>query len=209
MRMSRSKSSSRWLKEHFDDDYVKRAQREGYRSRAAYKLLEIQEKDRLIKPGMNIVDLGAAPGGWSQVAARLLKGHGHIVAVDLLLMDGIAGVDFIQGDFETDEIVNQMLEMMKGQKADLVLSDMAPNTSGIKAVDQARMMNLAESALAFAQKVLIPEGAFLIKIFQGEGFDQYLKDLRTIFKKVKTRKPKASRDRSKEVYLLGAGLSLQ
>lgn len=204
--MSRSKSSKRWLKEHFEDDYVKRAQKAGYRSRAAFKLLEIQEKDHLIKPGMNIVDLGAAPGGWSQVAVQLLKGRGKVFALDILPMDGIAGVDFIQGDFESEEVVNEMLDLMGGAQADVVLSDMAPNTSGIKAVDQARMMNLAESAVAFAQQVLKPEGVFLIKIFQGEGFDQYLKDLRTIFKKVKTRKPKASRDRSKEVYLLSQSL---
>lgn len=203
--MSRSKSSKRWLEEHFSDDYVKRAKKEGYRSRAAFKLLEIQEKDRLIKPGMNIVDLGAAPGGWSQVAIQLLKDKGRVFALDILPMDDLVGVEFIQGDFEEEAVANELLSLMGGAKADSVLSDMAPNVSGIKSVDQARMMNLAECALAFAKKVLKSEGCFLVKVFQGEGFDAFLKEMRESFQKVKTRKPKASRDRSKELYLLGSG----
>lgn len=203
--MARSKSSNRWLKEHFSDDYVKRAQKAGYRSRAAFKLLEIQEKDRLIKPGMTVVDLGAAPGGWSQIAKQLLKGQGEIFALDILPMDPIDDVKFIQGDFQEEAIIKQLLDLMGGQKADLVLSDIAPNISGIKSSDQARAMYLAEIALVFAEKVLKPEGVFLVKVFQGEGFQEFLKRMRVTFKKVKTRKPKASRERSKELYLLAYG----
>ncbi len=203
--MPQSKSSSRWLKEHFSDDYVMQAKKAGYRSRAAYKLLEIQEKDHLIKSGMTIVDLGAAPGSWSQVAVALLKNHGHVVALDILSMDDIAGVDFLQGDFGEIEVTEKLRKMLNNKKVDVVLSDIAPNVTGIKTVDQARIMNLAECALEFAKQELKPGGSLLIKVFQGEGFDEYLKLMRVSFQKVKTRKPKASRDRSKEQYLLGTG----
>ncbi len=202
--MARSKSSSRWLKEHFSDDYVKRAQKAGYRSRSAFKLLEIQEKDRLIKPGMTIVDLGAAPGGWSQIVVHFLKGTGEIFALDILPMDPIHGVQFIQGDFQEEAIVKELLDLMHGKKADVVLSDIAPNISGIKTSDQARAIYLAEIALDFSVKVLKPNGTLVVKVFQGEGFDEFLKRMRMTFQQVKIRKPKASRDRSKEQYLLGS-----
>jgi len=200
--MARSKQSKSWLKEHFDDVYVQRAQKEGYRSRAVYKLLEIDEKDRLLKPDMTIVDLGAAPGGWSQIASLRLKGKGRVVATDVLPMDALADVEFIQGDFREDAVLNHLLESLGNAKADLVMSDMAPNISGMKAVDQPRAMYLAELALDMARKVLNKEGVFLVKVFQGEGFDQYLRELRSYFKSVTVRKPKASRPRSREVYLL-------
>ena len=200
--MARSKQSKGWLKEHFDDIYVKQAQKEGYRSRAVYKLLEIDEKDHLLKPGMIIVDLGAAPGGWSQIAGLRLKGKGRVVATDILPMDALADVEFIQGDFREEAILNQLLEILGNEPADLVMSDMAPNISGVKAVDQPRAMYLAELALDMALKVLSNEGIFLVKVFQGEGFDEYLRELRSYFKRVSVRKPKASRPRSREVYLL-------
>ena len=203
--MSRSKSSKRWLKEHFADSYVKRAQQENYRSRAAYKLLEINKKDQLIKPGMIIVDLGAAPGGWSQVITQLLKGKGKIYAIDILPMDSIVDVDFLQGDFQDEQLVESLKAKIAPNKVDLVLSDMAPNLSGIPAVDQMRMIYLAELALDFAKQVLVNDGCFLIKMFHGEGFDQYLRELRSVFKQVVIRKPPASRDRSREVYLLARG----
>jgi 23S rRNA (uridine2552-2'-O)-methyltransferase len=203
--MTKSKSSQQWLKEHFTDPYVKLAQAKGYRARSAFKLLEIQQKDHLIKPGMNIVDLGAAPGGWCQIAAECLKNKGLIFALDILPMDPMAGVDFIQGDFREDAVLNQLLEKVGGNAIDLVLSDMAPNTSGVKAVDIPRALYLAEIALDFAKQVLKPNGNFLVKVFQGEGFDDYLKTLRAVFKTVKIRKPQSSRDRSREVYLLGIG----
>ncbi len=203
--VARSKTSKGWLKEHFDDPYVKKAQKDGYRSRASYKLLEIQEKDRLLRPGMTVVDLGAAPGGWCQVASRLIGERGRIIASDILPMDGIADVTFIQGDFTEDEVFEQILAAIGGQPVDLVISDMAPNMSGTPAVDQPRAMYLCELALDMAARVLRPGGDFLIKVFHGEGFDDYYRDMRARFDKVLTRKPGASRDRSRETYLLGRG----
>ena len=199
---NRSKSSKRWLQEHFDDPYVKQAQAQGYRSRAAFKLLEIQEKDRLIKPGMTVVDLGAAPGGWSQVAGRLVTSKGQVIALDLLPMDALEDVQFIQGDFREDEVLAQLVDTLAGTAVDVVISDMAPNTAGMNAIDQPRMMYLVELALDFALQQLRPGGCFLVKIFQGEGFQEYFKTLQQHFDKVVTRKPKASRPRSKELYLL-------
>ena len=206
--MSKSKSSQRWLKEHEDDIYVQRARQDGYRSRATYKLLEIDEKDRLIKPGMTVVDLGAAPGGWSQMAARLVGDKGHVVAMDILPMDGLAGVDFLQGDFREDAVLEQLLKMIGDQDVDLVISDMAPNISGVGVVDQPRAMYLTDLALDMARQVLKPGGDFLVKVFQGEGFDGYMCDVRSSFSKVITRKPKASRPRSREVYLLARGFKM-
>ncbi|GAB3370953.1 RlmE family RNA methyltransferase [Azotobacter armeniacus] len=203
--MARSKTSHRWLKEHFDDPYVKMAQKDGYRSRASYKLLEIQEKDRILRPGMTVVDLGAAPGGWSQVTSRLIGDRGCLIASDILPMDGIPDVTFVQGDFTDDAVFAQILEAIGEQSVDLVISDMAPNMSGVKASDQPRAMYLCELALDLAGRVLRPGGDFLIKIFQGEGFDQYLRQVRDGFDKVQMRKPLSSRDRSREQYLLARG----
>lgn len=200
--MARSKSSNRWLQEHFNDAYVKRAQQEGYRSRAVFKLLEIQDKDKLLRPGMTVVDLGAAPGGWSEVAVGLVGDRGRVVALDILPMDAIAGVEFIQGDFREDEVLERLIECVGNRPVDLVMSDMAPNISGTKAVDQPRAMYLAELALDLARRVLAPGGDFLVKVFQGEDFDTYLREVRGSFGKVMIRKPKASRPRSREVYLL-------
>ncbi len=206
--MSKSKSSQRWLDEHENDVYVQRARQDGYRSRATYKLLEINDKDRLIKPGMTVVDLGAAPGGWSQMAARLVGDKGHVVAMDILPMDGLAGVDFLQGDFREQDVLDQLLKMIGDKGVDLVISDMAPNISGIGVVDQPRAMYLTELALDMARQVLKPGGVFLVKVFQGEGFDEYVRDVRSSFSKVITRKPKASRPRSREVYLLARGFKM-
>lgn len=212
--MARGKSSARWLREHFTDEYVKRAQKEGYRSRAVYKLLEIHEKDRLLRPGLTVVDLGAAPGGWSQLAAQLVGGRGAVIALDLLPMEPLPGVGFIQGDFRETAVLERLLEMLNGRPVDLVISDMAPNTSGVKAVDQPRGMYLAELALDFARQCLRPGGDLLVKVFQGEGFDAFLKNLRAAFTTVAPRKPKASRARSAERYLLarnyrgGTGLKI-
>ncbi|MBH3365292.1 23S rRNA (uridine(2552)-2'-O)-methyltransferase RlmE [Pseudomonas sp. URMO17WK12:I11] len=203
--VQRSKSSANWLREHFNDPFVKQAQKDGYRSRASYKLLEIQEKDRLIRPGMSVIDLGAAPGGWSQVTSRLIGGQGRLIASDILEMDSIPDVTFIQGDFTQDEVLRKILEAVGDSHVDLVISDMAPNMSGTPAVDIPRAMFLCELALDLATRVLRPGGDFLIKIFQGEGFDVYLKDVRTKFDKVQMRKPSSSRDRSREQYLLGKG----
>ncbi|WP_412481473.1 23S rRNA (uridine(2552)-2'-O)-methyltransferase RlmE [Pseudomonas asiatica] len=203
--VQRSKSSANWLREHFNDPFVKQAQKDGYRSRASYKLLEIQEKDRLIRPGMSVIDLGAAPGGWSQVTSRLIGGQGRLIASDILEMDSIPDVTFIQGDFTQDEVLQRILEAVGDSHVDLVISDMAPNMSGTPAVDMPRAMFLCELALDLATRVLKPGGDFLIKIFQGEGFDVYLKDVRTKFDKVQMRKPSSSRDRSREQYLLGRG----
>ncbi|AAN70291.1 Heat shock protein FtsJ/RrmJ /Ribosomal RNA large subunit methyltransferase E [Pseudomonas sp. XWY-1] len=203
--VQRSKSSANWLREHFNDPFVKQAQKDGYRSRASYKLLEIQEKDRLIRPGMSVIDLGAAPGGWSQVTSRLIGGQGRLIASDILEMDSIADVTFIQGDFTHDEVLQRILEAVGDSHVDLVISDMAPNMSGTPAVDIPRAMFLCELALDLATRVLKPGGDFLIKIFQGEGFDVYLKDVRSKFDKVQMRKPSSSRDRSREQYLLGRG----
>jgi 23S rRNA (uridine2552-2'-O)-methyltransferase len=206
--MARSKSSRRWLREHFDDEYVKKAQREGYRSRAVYKLEEIQQKDRLIKPGMTVVDLGAAPGSWSQYASALVGRKGKVVATDILPMEPIAGVSFVQGDFREDAVMEQLLQVLEGRSVDLVMSDMAPNISGVGAVDQPKAMYLAELAVEFAQRVVRPGGELLVKIFQGEGFDALLKELRSRYEKVVIRKPQSSRARSREVYALARGLKL-
>lgn len=203
--MARSKTSPRWLKEHFDDPYVKMAQRDGYRSRASYKLLEIQEKDRILRPGMTVVDLGAAPGGWSQVTSRLIGDKGRLIASDILPMDSIPDVTFIQGDFTEDAVFEQILAAIDDKPVDLVISDMAPNMSGVKSADQPRAMYLCELALDLAGRVLRPGGDFLIKIFQGEGFDEYHKAVREQFDRVLMRKPQSSRDRSREQYLLARG----
>jgi 23S rRNA (uridine2552-2'-O)-methyltransferase len=203
--VQRSKSSQNWLREHFNDPFVKQAQKDGYRSRASYKLLEIQEKDRLIRPGMTVVDLGAAPGGWSQVTSRLIGGQGRLIASDILEMDSIPDVTFIQGDFTEDEVFKQILAAIGNTQVDLVISDMAPNMSGLSAVDMPRAMFLCELALDLAGRVLRPGGDFLIKVFQGEGFDVYHKEVRKMFDKVQMRKPTSSRDRSREQYLLGRG----
>ena len=195
-----------WMQEHVTDAYVKRARVEGMRSRAAYKLDEITARDRLLKPGMVVVDLGAAPGGWSQVAAGRVGPRGRVIALDLLEMPSLPGVTFLRGDFRVDTTLAELKRMLGGQRADLVLSDMAPNLSGIASSDQARVMELAELALDFALKHMKPQGNFLVKLFQGAGFEDYLKNLRSRFYAVAVRKPEASRDRSREVYLLGKGL---
>lgn len=200
--MSKGKSSRRWLREHFSDPYVKQAQQEGYRSRAVYKLQELQERDKLFKPGMTVIDLGAAPGSWSQLVVNLVGKKGRVIALDILPMDEIPGVEFIEGDFTENTILSQLMQQLGETKADWVISDMAPNMSGIDTVDQARSMELAELALELAQHVLNEQGGLLMKVFQGEGFDTFLMELRRHFKKVIIRKPKASRDRSNEVYLL-------
>jgi 23S rRNA (uridine2552-2'-O)-methyltransferase len=203
--MARSKSSHRWLQEHFADPFVKKAQAEGLRSRAAYKLEELIERDRLLKPGMVVVDLGAAPGGWSQVVRRQLGDKGRVFALDILDMPPIAGVDFVHGDFREPAPLSQLEALLDGAAVDLVLSDMAPNMSGVDTVDQARAMHLAELARDFADQHLRPGGNFLIKLFMGEGFDAYMKDLKSRYAKVITRKPAASRRRSNEVYALATG----
>jgi len=203
--VKKSKSSQNWLKRHFDDHYVKEAQKAGYRSRAVFKLLEIQEKDRILKPGMVVVDLGAAPGGWSQITAPLIRPSGEIFALDILEMEPINDVTFIQGDFTEQAVYDQLVSALNQRQVDLVMSDMAPNISGMKAVDQPRAMYLAELAVDFAKTVLKPGGDFLTKIFQGEGFDEYLKVLRESFDKVVIRKPAASRSKSREVYMLARG----
>lgn len=202
----KSSSSRRWLKEHFTDPYVKQAQQEGYRSRAVYKLLEIQERDRLFKPGMTVIDLGAAPGGWSQLVTKYIKPNGRLIALDLLPMDSIPGVEFIQGDFTDEAVLQTLLTQLSSAKADWVISDMAPNTSGNESIDVPRSIYLSELALDFALQVLNPQGGFLIKVFQGEGFDAYLATIKKTFQTVAIRKPKASRDRSREVYILARKL---
>ncbi len=193
---------------HVNDEFVKRAQRDGYRSRAVYKLLEINERDHLIKPGQTVVDLGAAPGGWSQVAERIVGDAGKVFALDILPMDSIAGVEFIQGDFREEEPLRRLMELLGDRPVDLVISDMAPNVSGMNAVDQPRSMYLCELALEFAREVLRPGGTFVVKVFQGEGFDQYVRDLRASFGRVVTRKPKASRPKSREVYLVAGNYNV-
>ena len=203
--MARSKSSQRWLDEHFDDQYVKEAQKRGYRSRACFKLLEIQEKDRILKPGMVVVDLGAAPGGWSQVAVEYAGEKGIIIASDILSMDPIAGVTFIQGDFTEETVLHQILDAVDNRAVDLVISDMAPNMSGVRDVDQPKAIYLVELAIDLAKQVLKPGGNFLAKVFHGEGFDQIYTDLRQHFQQVITRKPDSSRARSRETYLLAKG----
>ena len=198
---SRSKTSKAWLKEHFSDQWVAKAQAEGYRSRASFKLLEMHEKDRLFRPGMTVLDLGAAPGGWSQVAGRLMGSHGTVIASDILPMDALPDVTFIEGDFREDAVYEQILAALGDRKADLVMSDMAPNMSGNKGVDQPRAMYLAELALDMAERVLEPDGQFLVKVFQGEGFDEYRQLLLQRFHRVVSRKPAASRARSTESRL--------
>ena len=203
--MKPTRTSKAWMQEHLSDEFVKRAQKEGYRARAAYKLIEIDDKDKLIKPGMTIVDLGSTPGSWSQVAVQRLKGQGKIIALDILDMTGIAGVEFIQGDFREEAVLKQLEAKLNNKPVDLVIADMAPNISGISDVDQAGAMHLTELALEFSQTWLKPNGNFLVKVFIGSGFDDFVKMMRQQFDKVVTRKPKASRDRSNEVYLLGLG----
>lgn len=205
--MSRSKSSNRWLQEHFNDHYVKASQKDGYRSRASYKLLELNRKDKLIKKGSVVVDLGAAPGGWSQVAADLVSDQGFVLASDILPMDALAGVEFVQGDFTEEPVFNQLLGALDNRPVDVVISDMAPNMSGISSVDQPRAMYLVELALDMARNVLKPGGSFACKAFQGEGFDEWMRDARSCFKHVMIRKPDSSRARSREVYLVAKSFS--
>jgi 23S rRNA (uridine2552-2'-O)-methyltransferase len=204
--MARSKSSHNWLQEHVNDPYVKQAQKDGYRSRASYKLIQLNDKDRLIRPGMRIVDLGSAPGGWSQVAGRLVGDRGRVLATDILPMDPLKNVEFIQGDFTDEAVLNQILGRLEGHKPDLIISDIAPNISGIDSADQASSMYLVEIALDFARQVLKPKGDFVAKVFQGAGSDAFVKDLRNSFDKVLVRKPAASRPRSREVYAVAKGL---
>ncbi len=203
--MKVTRTSKAWMQEHLNDEFVKRAQKEGYRARAAYKLIEIDDKDKLIKPGMTIVDLGSTPGSWSQVAVQRLKGNGKVIALDILDMTGIAGVTFIQGDFREEAVLKQLQAAINNKPVDLVIADMAPNISGVKNVDQAGAAYLTELALEFSKDWLKPNGNFLVKVFIGAGFDDIVKTMRLHFDKVITRKPKASRDRSSEVYLLGLG----
>ena len=203
--MAKSKNRT-WIKQHVKDPYVKQSQRDGYRSRASYKLLEIVEKGRYIKPGMVVVDLGSAPGGWSQVAAKLVGHKGCVVAVDILPMDPVAGVSFIQGDFTEEEILNQLLDEIGNRPVDLVISDMAPNLTGMKAVDQPAMIYLAELAVDLVQQVMTEDGIFIAKLFQGEGFDEFVRNTRTEFNVVSLKKPDASRSKSREVYLVAKGL---
>ena len=204
--MARSKTSGSWLKEHFDDEYVKRSQKEGYRSRAIYKLQEIQQKDNLIRQNMQVVDLGAAPGGWSQYAVELVGKNGRVVASDILPIDPLPFVEFIEGDFTEESVLNEILNVLsKNEKkpgADVVISDMAPNMTGVESTDQPRSIYLCELALDMACQILKPGGSFVAKVFQGDGSDAFLKDVRSHFRKVKVRKPKASRPRSREVYVV-------
>jgi len=204
--MKRTRTSNAWLREHVNDPYVQLAKAEGYRSRASFKLMEIDDRDRLIRPGEAVVDLGATPGGWSQVVAKRQKGSGRVIALDLLEMDPLKGVDFIQGDFREESVLKSLENLLAGAKVGLVLSDMAPNMSGVLVSDQARVMHLAELGLDFSRNWLKPDGAFLVKVFQGYGYEDFVKEMRQAFSVVSTRKPDASRDRSPEVYLLGRGL---
>ncbi len=203
--MARSKSSNQWMQEHFEDEYVKKAQALGYRSRSTFKLIEIQEKDKIIKAGANVIDLGAAPGGWSEYAKKIVGKKAKVIGLDLLPIDPIDGVDFIQGDFREDTVLEQLYQLLDGAPVDLVMSDMAPNLSGNKAMDQPRAIYLAELALDAAQNVLDKGGSFLIKVFQGSGFDQYKQEVMKHFSSVVVRKPKSSRSRSNEVYILAKG----
>ena len=200
--MARTKSSTRWLQRHFDDAYVRKAQQAGYRSRAAFKLLEINERDHILRPGMTVIDLGAAPGGWSQVAAKIVGARGRVIALDILPMDALAGLDIIQGDFREEAVLAEIVKSVEQQRVDLVISDMAPNISGMKSVDQPRAMYLAELALDLARKVLSPGGGLLVKAFEGEGIEALRRELQRSFRTVATRKPKASRPASREVYML-------
>jgi 23S rRNA (uridine2552-2'-O)-methyltransferase len=203
--MARSKSSGSWLQEHVSDPYVKQAQKDGYRSRASYKLIQLNEKDRLIRPGMVIVDLGSAPGGWSQVAAKLAGAKGKVIATDILPMDPLNGVEFVLGDFTEEAVLSEILAHLDNRKPDLIICDMAPNISGIDVTDQASSMYLVELALDMARQVLKPGGDFVAKVFQGAGSDAYLKELRSSFEKLQIRKPAASRPRSREVYTVAKG----
>jgi len=203
--MKPTRTSKAWMQEHLNDPYVKLAQKEGYRARAAYKLMEIDDKDKLIKSGMTVVDLGSAPGSWSQVAIQRLKGQGKVIALDILDMQPIGGVTFIQGDFREESVLRVLEEKINKTPVDLVIADMAPNISGVKDVDQAGAAYLTELALDFSKDWLKPGGNFLVKVFIGAGFEEILQNMRQMFDKVVTRKPKASRDRSSEVYLLGLG----
>ena len=205
MEKKKHRFNKAWMQEHVNDHYVIEAKRLGYRARAAFKLLEIDERDRLIKPGQTIVDLGSAPGSWSQVAIAALRGKGRVIALDLLEMEPMPGVEFIQGDFTEDSALSAIERTLDGRAADLVLSDMAPNMSGVATVDQLRIMSLAELTLDFSDKWLKPDGALLVKVFQGEGFDEFRRQMTARFAKVGVRKPKASRDRSNELFLLGQG----
>lgn len=203
--MARSNSSNRWLEEHVNDPYVKQAQIDGYRSRASYKLIELNNKDKLIRPGMLVMDLGSAPGGWSQIAGPLVGDGGRVIATDILPMNPLQYTDFIQGDFTEDAVFEQILEKLGGAQADVIISDMAPNISGVNAADQASSMYLVELALDMARQVLKSNGSFVAKVFHGAGYDEFLKDVRTSFDKVSIRKPDASRARSREVYLVAKG----
>ena len=204
----RSASSTRWLKEHFDDQYVQKAQKLGLRSRAVFKIEEIQQRDRLIRQGMTVVDLGAAPGGWSQYAVEQVGDKGRVIACDILPMDPIVGVDFLQGDFREEAVLTALLERVGDNKVEVVLSDMSPNMSGTPAVDQPRAMYLVELALEMCRDVLAPDGSFVVKVFQGVGSEEYLKAVRELFKVVKVRKPDSSRSRSREVYIVATGFKL-
>ncbi len=203
--MARSKTSQKWLDEHVNDPYVKKAQLDGYRSRASYKLIEINEKDKLYRPGSVVIDLGSAPGGWSQIVAPVVGDNGRVIASDILPMDVLEDVTFIQGDFTEESVYNEILDVLDGQPVDTVISDMAPNMSGVNATDQYSSMYLVELALDMARNVLKPGGSFCAKVFQGVGYDEYLKDVRSSFDKVYIRKPSASRPRSREVYIVGKG----
>lgn len=204
----RSASSTRWLKEHFDDKYVQQAQKKGLRSRAVFKLEELQGRDRLLKHGMTVVDLGAAPGGWSQYSVEQVGLKGKVIACDLLAMDPIAGVDFLQGDFRDEAVLNALLDRVGEDKVDVLLSDMAPNMSGTPEVDQPRSMYLVELALDMCRQVLAPKGSFVVKVFQGAGFDEFLLEVRRSFSSVRVRKPDSSRPRSREVYIVATGFKL-
>jgi 23S rRNA (uridine2552-2'-O)-methyltransferase len=206
--MSRSKSSQRWLKEHFSDRFVKQSKEEGYRSRAVYKLMEIQKRDAVIKPGMTVIDLGAAPGSWSQLISDWIGEKGQVIALDILLMPPLPRVDFIQGDFREASVFDALLKAAHKQKIDVIVSDIAPNTSGVPSVDQPRAIFLAELSVLLAQKILKPGGTLVVKVFQGEGYEDFLKLLRTSYHTVNVRKPDASRDRSREYYLVAKGFMI-
>ncbi|RUO65676.1 23S rRNA Um-2552 2'-O-methyltransferase [Pseudidiomarina planktonica] len=208
MGKKRSASSTRWLQEHFSDHYVQKAQKKGLRSRAVFKLEELQQRDKLIKPGMTVVDLGAAPGGWSQYVVEQLQGNGRVIACDILPMDPIAGVDFLEGDFRDEAVLAALLSRIGGATVDVVLSDMAPNMSGNGNVDLPRSMYLVELALDMCRQVLKPGGTFVVKVFHGQGFEEFLRECRAAFTSVRTRKPDSSRARSREVYLVATGYKL-
>ncbi|NVK55488.1 MAG: 23S rRNA (uridine(2552)-2'-O)-methyltransferase RlmE [Alteromonadaceae bacterium] len=203
--MARSKTSKKWMEEHVNDPYVKKAQADGYRSRASYKLIEINDKDKLFRAGSVVMDLGSAPGGWSQIVAPIVGEHGRVIASDILPMDSIIGVDFVQGDFTDEAVYNQILNVLGDARVDVVISDMAPNLTGVSTTDQYASIYLVELALDMARNVLQPGGSFCAKVFQGVGYDEYVKDVRSSFSKVVVRKPAASRPRSREVYLVATG----